>query len=225
MGSSFDQLYRKFCEVWGYEPSALAKKVARELRDHSSVLDIGAGQGKDSIFFASLGHKVTAVEGSVTATDTMRKRVKEKKDLDLKIITDDITDMRLEVDEYDLVFANMSLQFMTRGQRIELMQRLRASVKKGGFIAIMQPTVEETAWKKLQYNRDYAVAPCTLKFRGEVMNFAQLGEYRREFDNDRIVDYREGMIEDRGHPGFEEPHTHHVVSVVAMILDKSEGTP
>ena len=224
MGPSFDQLYKEFRDVWGYEPSALAKKAARELPENSIVLEIGAGQGRDSIFFSSLGHRVTAVESSETGSDTIRNRAKEKTGLVLKVITDDITGMRLESDEYDLVFANMSLQFMTRGQRVELMQRLRASVKKGGLIAIMQPTVEETAWKRLQHNRDYAVGPCTLKFRGEVMNFAQLGEYRREFDKDHIIDYWEGAIEDEGHPGFEEPHTHHVVSVVARILDKSQGS-
>ena len=219
---SFDQLYSQFTNVWGYEPSPLAKKTAKELPERSTILDIGAGEGRDSIFFASLGHKVIAVEQSEAAVETMGKRIAGREDLDIRPVVDDIVEMRLKPDEYDLVFAFMSLQFMTRGQRLELLDRIRSSVKKGGFVALMQPTVEEPAWKKLQFNRDYIVGHCTLRFRGEVMNFAQVGEYKQEFAKDHLIDYWEGPVEDPGHPGFEKPHTHNVVSVIAKIATKAE---
>lgn len=218
--TSFDQLYRQFKNVWGYEPSELAKKAAKELPEKGTILDIGAGEGRDTVFFASLGYTVVAVESSEAAVETLRKRTEGRTDLEIEVLLDDITEMKLERDQYDLIFANMSLQFMTRGQRLELLDRLRGSVKKGGLIAIMQPTVLEPAWKKLQHNRDYAVALCTLKFRGEVMNFAQLGEYKQEFGKDHIIDYWEGSLEDHGHPGYEQPHTHSVVRVIAKIRTK-----
>jgi len=224
MAASFDQLYRKFTNVWGYEPSSLAKKAAKELTDRAVILDVGAGEGRDSIFFANLGHEVVAVESSVSATETMKRRIGEREDLKIKIIVDDIVGMRLKPDEYDLIFANMSLQFMTRGQRLEALEKFRVSVKKKGLIAITQPTVEEPAWKRLQSNKDYVTGLCTLRYRGEVMNFAQLGEYKEEFAKDHVLQHWQGLIEDEAHPGFEQPHTHSIVSVVARIVLKAEET-
>lgn len=224
MSASFDQLYKRFTNVWGYEPSDLAKKAARELPENALILDVGAGEGRDSIFFASLDHQVTAVESSVNATETMKKRIAEEHNLQLKIVVDDIVGMKLKPDEYDLIFANMSLQFMSRGQRLQVLGKFRVSVKKGGLIAISQPTVEEPAWKRLQSNKDYAIGLCTLRFRGEVMNFAQLGEYKQEFAKDHILHHWEGAVEDEGHPGFEQPHIHNIVSVIARIALKPEET-
>jgi hypothetical protein len=54
------------------------------------------------------------------------------------------------------------------------------------------------------------------------MNFAQVGEYRQDFAKDHLVDYWEGAIEDPGHPGFEKPHTHYVVSAIARIKTKAD---
>jgi SAM-dependent methyltransferase len=218
--TSFDQLYRQFKNVWGYEPSALAKKAAKELPDKGTILDISAGEGRDAIFFASLGHHVKAIETSEAAVEAIRKRIGERKNLDIETVVEDVVEMKLREEEYHLVFANMSLQFMTRGQRLELLDRIRHSVKKGGLVAIVQPTVEEPAWKKLQHKRDYVAGLCTLRFRGEVMNFAQVGEYRQEFAGDQIIEYWEGTVEDQGHPGYEKPHTHNVVSVIARIAKK-----
>jgi len=222
---SLNRLYSEFTDLWGYHPSALAKRVARELPEGATILDIGAGEGRDTIFFASLGHKVTAVESSEAAVETIRKKTEGRGNLKIELIADDVVYMRLKSDEYDLAFANMSLQFMTRGQRLELLDRIRSSVKRGGLIAIMQPTVEEPAWKKLQHNRDYVAGLCTIRFRGDVMNFVQVGEYRQEFAKDQVLDYWEGSIEDQGHPGFEKPHTHCVVRVVARNTSKSEENP
>jgi SAM-dependent methyltransferase len=219
----FDKLYKQFSNVWGYEPSGLAKKAAKELPANTTILDVGAGEGKDSIFFASLGHQVTAVESSINATESMKKRIAEKGDLSIHIIVDSIVEMKLKPDKYDLIFAHMCLQFMTRGQRIEVLQKFRASVKKGGLLAISQFTVEEPAWQRLQSSGDHVVGLCTLRFRDHVVNFAQLGEYKQEFAKDHVLHYWEGTARDEGHPGFEEPHTHGVVSVIAKIVAKPQS--
>lgn len=218
----FDQLYKEFSNVWGYEPSDMARRAAKELPEKGVILDVGAGEGKDSIFFASLGHRVTAVDPSINAAETIKKRMAEGKDLRIDIIVDDIAEMKLKPDEYDLIFANMSLQFMTRGQRIDVLGRFRTSVKKGGLMAISQFTVEEPAWQKFRSNRNYVTGLCTLNFRDHVTNFAQLGEYKQEFAKDHILHYWEGTARDDGHPGYEQPHTHGVVSVVAKIVYKPQ---
>ena len=48
-------------------PSQFATFVAGELERPHRVIELGCGNGRDSIFFASYGHQVTGVDGSEAA--------------------------------------------------------------------------------------------------------------------------------------------------------------
>jgi cyclopropane fatty-acyl-phospholipid synthase-like methyltransferase len=48
-------------------PSQFAAFVAGELPGPTRVVELGCGNGRDSIFFASYGHDVTGVDGSESA--------------------------------------------------------------------------------------------------------------------------------------------------------------
>ena len=60
-----------------YPPSQFAAFVAGEILPGSFVVDIGCGSGRDSFFFASLGHKVLGIDGSEAAISACRKVKKE----------------------------------------------------------------------------------------------------------------------------------------------------
>lgn len=47
-------------------PSAFAASIATELADRSRIVDIGCGDGRDSFFFASLGHHVLGLDAAGT---------------------------------------------------------------------------------------------------------------------------------------------------------------
>ena len=50
-------------------PSQFATFVAGELEGPHRVIELGCGNGRDSIFFAGNGHDVTGVDGSQAAVD------------------------------------------------------------------------------------------------------------------------------------------------------------
>ena len=49
------------------DPTPFANHVSGQLKPSTRILEIGAGNGRDSAFFASLGHSVTAVDSSFEA--------------------------------------------------------------------------------------------------------------------------------------------------------------
>jgi len=138
------------------------------------------------------------------------------------MIVGEVTQGKGKPERYGRMVGDNSREFMTGAQRNELFDKFRASIKKGGLIAISQFTVEEPVWKRLQSNKDHAIGLCTLKFRDQVMNFAQLGEYKQLFIEDHIIHHWEGRVETEGHPGAEQPHFHEIVSVIARIVAKTQ---
>ena len=59
-------------------PSAFAASVAVELTDPQYIVDLGCGNGRDSFFFAGLGHRVVGLDFSSTAIEDNRRRAEEK---------------------------------------------------------------------------------------------------------------------------------------------------
>ncbi|MBI2159601.1 MAG: class I SAM-dependent methyltransferase [Candidatus Rokubacteria bacterium] len=55
--------------IWGTEPSELAREVVRLLPRRARVLELGSGEGRDSVFLAACGFDVTGVELSRAGID------------------------------------------------------------------------------------------------------------------------------------------------------------
>jgi len=56
------------------EPSPFARLVAKRLQQNMQVIDIGCGNGRDSIFFLQMGFGVTALDGSPVAIHRLCQR-------------------------------------------------------------------------------------------------------------------------------------------------------
>ena len=67
-------------------PSPFAASVAIELTEPGFVVDLGCGNGRDSMFFARLGHRVVGLDFSSKAIDHNLVQVQEKRldDVDFK---------------------------------------------------------------------------------------------------------------------------------------------
>ena len=60
-------------------PSQFAAFVASELYDdETQIIDVGCGNGRDSIFFAQLGRHVIGIDGSSVVVDTNNKRFQKQ---------------------------------------------------------------------------------------------------------------------------------------------------
>ena len=59
-------------------PSPFAASVAMELTERNEVIDIGCGNGRDSMFFAGLGHRVLGLDLAGTAVVNNRAVVRKR---------------------------------------------------------------------------------------------------------------------------------------------------
>ena len=72
-------------------PSAFAVSVAIELTEPGYIVDLGCGNGRDSVFFARSGHRVIGLDFCGKVIDDNRKRVQEQKIDDVEFKRVDIS--------------------------------------------------------------------------------------------------------------------------------------
>lgn len=106
--SAWEKEYAKGTPHWAKdkEPSEFAKEFAVELekKEAKTVLEIGSGNGRDSIFFAKKGFKVSAVDVSPSAVELAKSNM-EKTKVDVNIQEANAESLPFSNSEFDGVFS------------------------------------------------------------------------------------------------------------------------
>ena len=119
--------------IWGTRPSALARE-AGELTGHGArVLDLGCGEGRDSVFLAEQGRDVIGVDLSL---DGLRKaaRLAENRGVRVQWVCAALPDLPVR-GLFDLVYSCGSIHYVARADRGALFARLRELTRPGGHHA------------------------------------------------------------------------------------------
>ena len=80
MSEVWNKVYKSDSTFFGEEPSNFALLCFNHMKADNvkKVLELGAGHGRDTIFFASNGIEVEALDYSVVAVEILNKIAKEK---------------------------------------------------------------------------------------------------------------------------------------------------
>jgi SAM-dependent methyltransferase len=134
--SFWDERYRQHGSVWSPNPNPHLLAEAAGLRP-GSVLDVGSGEGADSLWLARQGWRVTAVDISSVALARAAERAAQDAEAAARItwVHHDLTSSPPPSGTFDLVSA----QFMhlPLAERTELYHRLAASVAPGGTLLVV----------------------------------------------------------------------------------------
>ncbi|MBN1211017.1 MAG: methyltransferase domain-containing protein [candidate division Zixibacteria bacterium] len=75
---SYDKAYSRVKGFFGNEPNEILKQYYAEMDIGRPVLDIGAGQGRNSLFLARRGYTVDAIDPSRVAMETVANIAQEE---------------------------------------------------------------------------------------------------------------------------------------------------
>jgi tellurite methyltransferase len=119
--------------IWGTRPSDLAREASELVGHRARVLDLGCGEGRDSVFFAEQGHDVVAVD---LAPDGLRKaaRLADQRGVRVAWVCAGLPDLPVR-GPFDLVYSSGSVHYVARGERGALFARLRGLTRPGGLHA------------------------------------------------------------------------------------------
>ena len=125
-------------EMFGLEPSFSAKKSLEIFKKYNikNILELGAGLGRDTIYFAKNNIKVYALDFSPCAIDTIIKKSK-KLGLD-KLITAEVFDIRKDFSfiekNFDCCYSHMLYcMALTESDLEELNKKIHLKLKGDGI--------------------------------------------------------------------------------------------
>jgi tellurite methyltransferase len=139
MSKFYDEKYGVEESYWGRQPSSIARIFFWKYlpRKYQKLLDIGCGEGRDSIFFARNGYLVTGFDSSAKG---VKKSIAWADELGLSIdfFQADINEYRLQ-DFYDVVFSSGALHYIPTRLREEVVSNYKRFTTVGGLHAHTVP--------------------------------------------------------------------------------------
>jgi len=80
MSKIWDKVYSNNLAFFGEDPSDFAQKCYKDFKKYAvkRILELGCGQGRDTIFFASNGFDVHAIDSSKIAIGNIKQKIRGK---------------------------------------------------------------------------------------------------------------------------------------------------
>ena len=100
----WDQRYGTDEYFYGTEPNDFLREQARLIRPGGDVLCLAEGEGRNAVHLASLGLRVTAVDGSAVGLDKMR-RLAQSRGLEVAGIVSDLADFAIAPQAWDAIVS------------------------------------------------------------------------------------------------------------------------
>lgn len=127
---SFEDHYKENKSYWGEKPSLVILDNL-SLLNPGTVLDVGAGDGRNSVFLADQGFKVAALDVSPTGLKNIEEKAAAK-GLLVETIAGDIRELQI-AGEYDNIISNFTLHFLGPEQIMPTLHKMAAATKPGGI--------------------------------------------------------------------------------------------
>jgi tellurite methyltransferase len=167
---TWDERYRK--RPASTEPSALLRQFSEILPSQGTALDLACGAGRNSVFLAQRGLRVTGVDSSREALEKGRELALQSA-VEAEWVEADLESFELPHAAFDLAIV-----FYYRDPR--LYPRLRAAVRPGGLVIYQTFTREQLKFETGPRNPEHLLAP---------------GELIGAFGGWDVVFYRETIFE------------------------------
>ena len=120
--------------LFGKEPAQALLRNEEHLVSNGTTLVIADGEGRNSVYLAKKGFKVTATDNSIVANQKAKSlAVSENVEVDYKL--EDFFDIKWTEKSYDNV-VGICFQFVPQNLIDTVLMGLRSATKKGGTLLI-----------------------------------------------------------------------------------------
>lgn len=137
--SKWDERYNKRSYVYGKRPARFLAENYSYLPAESKVLDMGVGEGRNAIFLAQKGHKVTGIDISSVAIKKSKKLAKEF-NVKITTIVGSLEKYPIKKNSFDAIIC---FYYVDRS----LINKMVSWIRPGGILIFEAHTLKEFAKK------------------------------------------------------------------------------
>ena len=209
----WEKEYKKKKFYWGLKPNPVLAKFLPHI-PKGKALDIGAGEGRNSIFLAENGFKVTAID---LVPEGLKKLVSFAKRYHLKISTKviDVRRFKFFPDKYSLILSVATLDFLKKSEIDIIIKKIKKSLVFGGAIYLLVFSTKDPLYYKI---KRWGLKPTEKNTfflsKGKIYrHFFTVNEIRKMFKRFHILHLEQKGIKDTSH---NQPHCHNIIEFVAQ---------
>ena len=143
--TDYEKQYQENCDVCGEPFSEFIEFFKHYNKSEAKVLDLGCGQGRDTLFIARQGHYVLGVDVSQTGISQMLEEAHQN-NLKVEGIVANIADYEL-TSHYDVILLDRVLHMLKDdAERTAVLQKSSEAITTGGFILIADTPKASTSY-------------------------------------------------------------------------------
>ncbi len=211
--NKYDQAYRDVPDYFGDEPTEILTKYFHLMDKARPVLDIGAGQGRNSIFLARQGYTVDAIDPSPVGLETI-DQIAAKEHLLIQTCPVGFEDFAADNAPYTGLLLFGVIQVLTRDKADILVGKIRTWLADGGLAFIAAFSTEDPSYEKSVAALRRVGANSFVTGDNEYRTYLEPNEILTLFSEFTVVRHQEGMGPIHRH-GNSPSHQH--AEIIAVL--------
>lgn len=197
--TELEKINKKYGFEYPFKPDSLAIK-ALDYADHGGhLLDLGCGEGADSVFFAEKGFQVDAVDTENIYLDRLRLYLKDNPLPNISIQNYDAISHKYPSESYNVIHCILLGCCMRRSEFEKMLVSLMRTIKPNGIIIMslrnyLDPMFEDynLTEKMIEPNTYHRKENCC-----NIRYFIEKGRLRELFEDFEVLHYFEGVVPDK----------------------------
>ena len=133
MTVAYEEAYQRPGPLFRLRADAWLARLVVSQRLHGRAMDLGCGDGRNSVFLACNGFQVNALDSAASAIAGLR-RAAEAWRLPIQATVRDVRDSVTDTEEYDLVAADTVLCHLYEPDAQHLAGQIHSALRRGGWL-------------------------------------------------------------------------------------------
>ncbi len=152
-----------------------------------NVLDLGCGNGNQSMMWSSLNFNVDAVD------------IRKQKIKNVNFIQKDIRDFKIKKNKYSIIIINFVFHYLEKEEALKILSEIKKNIKKNGYLFFKGLGIKDESFK----NR-------IMMSKG----IFETKDIEEIFKDNKIIELYNYSFEDQPHEGYNKFHEHKIVKAV-----------